>query len=273
MIYVNNIERSIVILDVTCEEVKFVIHSLNNSSSGFDEIPTFLVKQCVDSFIEPLTYLVNSSISEDIFASELKLARVVPIFKSGDHSLITNFSIKLIFKGLKKVMYNHIIYFINKNYDFYHQQFGFRQKYSTQQAIIMLVISVFPDLKQAFDAVDHHILLKQLYAYDICGKVLEWFQSYLFNRSQNVIYDDMQSEAHHIKCGVPQRSIIGPLLFIIYMNDICNISKFLYTILYADDTCVLLNGKDLNNLIQSMNTELDLLSTWLKSNKLSLNTH
>ena len=65
----------------------------------------------------------------------------------------------------------------------------------------------------------------------------------------------MQSETHHVKCGVPQGSIMGPLLFIIYMNDICNVSKFLYTIVYADDTCVLLNGKDLNNLIQSMNTE------------------
>ena len=83
----------------------------------------------------------------------------------------------------------------------------------------------------------------------------------------------MQFETHHVKCGMPQGSIMGPLLFIIYMKDICNVSKFLYTILYADDTCVLLNGKDLNNLIQSMNTELDLLSTWLKSNKLSLNTH
>ena len=81
--YVNTIERNIVILDVTCEEVKCVIHSLNNSSSRWDEIPVFLVKKCVDSFIEPLTYLVNSSISESIFPSELKLARAVPIFKSG----------------------------------------------------------------------------------------------------------------------------------------------------------------------------------------------
>ena len=288
--YVNNIERSIVILDVTCEKIKGVIHSLNNSSSGWDEIPTFLVKKCVDSFIEPLTYLVNSSISEGIFPSELKLARVVPIFKSGDPSLITNYRpisvLSFFSKVFEKVMYNHIISFMNKNDVLYDQQFGFRQKYSTQQAIIMLVdkitrsldagdivISVFLDLKKAFDTVDHHILLKKLYAYGIRGKVLKWFHSYLFNRSQYVIYDDMQSETHHVKCGVPQGSIMGPLLFIIYMNDICNVSKFLYTILYADDTCVLLNGKDLNNLIQSMNTELDLLSTWLKSNKLSLNTH
>ena len=287
--YVNNIERSIVILDVTCEEIKGVIHSLNNSSSGWDEIPTFLVKKCVDSFIEPLTYLVNSSISEGIFPSELKLARVVPIFKSGDPSLITNYRpisvLSFFSKVFEKVMYNHIISFMNKNDVLYDKQFGFRQKHSTQQAIIMLVdkitrsldsgdivISVFFDLKKAFDTVDHHILFKKIYAYGIRGKVLKWFHSYLFNRSQYVIYDDMQSETHHVKCGVPQGSIMGPLLFIIYMNDICNVSKFLYTILYADDTCVLLNGKDLNNLIQSMNTELDLLSTWLKSNKLSLNT-
>ena len=173
--YVNNIERSIVILDVTCEEIKGVIHSLNNSSSGWDEIPTFLVKKCVDSFIEPLTYLVNSSISEGIFPSELKLARVVPIFKSGDPSLITNYRpisvLNFFSKVFEKVMYNHIISFMNKNDVLYDQQFGFRQKHSTQQAIIMLVdkitrsldagdivISVFLDLKKAFDTVDHHIL-------------------------------------------------------------------------------------------------------------------
>ena len=183
-------------------------------------------------------------------------------------------------------MYNHIVSFMNKNDVLYDQQFGFRQKYSTQQAIIMLVdkitrcldagdivISVFLDLKKAFDTVYHHILFKKIYAYGILGKVLKWFHSDLFNRSQYVIYDDMQSDTHHVKCGVPQGSIMGPLLFIIYMTDICNVSKFLYTILYSDDTCVLLNGKELNNLIQPMNTELDLLSSWLKSIKLSLDTH
>ena len=179
MTYVNNIERSIVILDVTCEEIKGVIHSLNNSSSGWDEIPTFLVKKCVDSFIEPLTYFVNSSISEGIFPSELKLARVVPIFKSGDPSLITNYRpisvLRFFSKVFEKVIYNHIISFMNKIDVLYDQKFGFRQKHSTQQAIIMLVdkitrsldagdivISVFLDLKKAFDTVDHHILFKNI---------------------------------------------------------------------------------------------------------------
>ena len=99
----------------------------------------------------------------------------------------------------------------------YDQQFRFRQNHSTQQAIVMLVdkirksldagdivISIFLDLKRAFDTVDHHILLNKLYAYGICGKVLEWFYSYLFNRSQFAIYDGMQSETLHKKCGVPR---------------------------------------------------------------------
>ena len=108
LIYVNNIERSIVIIDVTCEEIKSVIHSLNNSSSDWDEIPTFIVKKCVDSFIEPLTYLVNSSTSEGIFPSELKLARVVPIFKSGDPSLITNYRPISVLSFFPKVVENNV---------------------------------------------------------------------------------------------------------------------------------------------------------------------
>ena len=101
--------------------------------------------------------------------------------------------------------------------------------------------------------------------------MLEWFDSYLFCRSQYAINDGMQSETLHNKCGVRQGSILGPLLCIIYMNDICHVSMLLYTIMYADDTR-LLNGIFFNNLVQSINTELDLLSTWPKSNELSLNT-
>ena len=181
-------------------------------------------------------------------------------------------------------MHNIVNNFLYKNDIIYKYQFGFRKKHSTQHAIITLVdritssldsgnlvIGVFLDLKKAFDTVDHQILTKKLFSYGIRGNTLKWFQSYLTDRSQYVTYDGIESKVLPIKYGVPQGSILGPLLFIIYMNDIFNVSNFLFTILYADDTCVTLDGKSLENLITLMNQELHLLYIWLQSNKLTLN--
>ena len=147
-------------------------------------------------------------------------------------------------------MYCNIFNFLEENSIIFNRQFGFRHKHSTSHAIITLihkitnsldhgdiVISIFLDLKKAFDTVDHRILLNKLYAYGIRGNVHDWFRSYLTDRSQFVIYDRERSDTKQIKCGVPQGSILGPILFIIYMNDIMNVSNILYTILYADDTC------------------------------------
>ena len=144
------------------------------------------------------------------------------------------------------------------------------EKNSTQQAIIFLVkkiadswdsdgvvIGVFLDLKKAFDTVSHDILLKKLYAYGIRGKVFKLLKSYLTNRTQFVVYDGIPSWTLPINCGVPQGSVLGPLLSIISMNDIGNVSDFLYTILYADDTSVLLNGKDYITLVKLLTLELD----------------
>ena len=266
-----------------------MINSLNNSSPGHDELPPFMAKTCLEGYIEPITHLVNESLKSGIFPSELKLARVVPIFKSGDPSLLTNYRpisvLSFFSKIFEKIVYSIVFDFLCENEILYDYQFGFRSKHSTQQALITLVdkvtksldrnnivISLFIDLKKAFDTVHHKILLRKLYAYGIRGILLKWFESYLTDRSQYVIYDGVKSEIRPIECGVPQGSILGPLLFIFSMNDICNVSDLMFAIMYADDTCFLMNGTDLHKLIKQLNAELDYLCTWFKSNKLSLNT-
>ena len=147
-----------------------------------------------------------------------------------------------------------------------------RQKHSTQQALITLVdritnsldkgdivISIFHNLKKAFDMVDHPTLLKKLYVYGIRGNASNWLKSYLSERSQYVVYDSKWSEMQTVKCGVPQGSILGHLLFMIYMNDICNASELLFLILYANDTSVQISGKDITYLVRSLNVKLELL--------------
>ena len=129
---------------------------------------------------------------------------------------------------------------MNDNDIIFKNQFGFRQKHSTQHAVISLVnnitnsldsgnviIGVFIDLKKAFDTVDHNILLKKVYSYGIRGAAYSWLASYLSHRKQYVLYDGNKSDIHTVTCGVPQGSILGPLLFIIYVNDICNVSDLL----------------------------------------------
>ena len=140
--------------------------------------------------------------------------------------------------------------FLWENEILYDYQFGFRSKHSTQEALITLVdkvtksldrnnivISFFIDLKKAFDTVHHRMLLRKLYAYGIRGILLKWFKSYVTDRSQYVICDGLESEIRPIECGVPQGSILGPLLFIISMYDICNVSDLMFAIIYADNTC------------------------------------
>ena len=234
MSYVNSIINSIVILDVSNEDVTKVINSLKHSSPGWDQMPASIMKQCTKHYIKPLTHIIKKSFNEGVFPSELKLARVVPIFKSGDSTQVTNYrpiSVLTFFsKIFERIMYNYVSDFMDEYQVIQKHQFGFRESHSTQQAIICLiekitksldtgdiVIGIFLDLKKAFDTVDHKILLKKLYAYGIRGNVLQWFNSYLTDRSQYVTYDGIQSQTHHIKCGVPQGSILGPLLFIIYM--------------------------------------------------------
>ena len=220
--YVKQVINSIFIQEVT---VRTTILSLKNSSPGWDEFPTFIAKRSIDNYIIPLTHIVNKCFSEGVFPSELKLAKVVPIFKAGASNKITNFRpisvLSFFSKVFEKIIYNHLIDFMNHNDILYGYQFGFRKGHSTQQAIITLVnkiiscldngdlvLGVFLDLKKAFDTVDHKILLKKLYAYGVRDVALKLLESYLSDRYQYVVYDNQKSETLSITCGVPQGSIL-----------------------------------------------------------------
>ena len=181
-------------------------------------------------------------------------------------------------------MYNRLYVFLETNKLLFKNQFGFRNGFSTEHAILELVdqitnsfetnsytLGVFIDLSKAFDTVNHNILLDKLRYYGIKGKSLKWLESYLQNRKQYIVYNRLKTSTKTVNCGVPQGSILGPLLFLLYVNDLCKSSELLKTIMFADDTNLFFSGKDINLLFKSVNRELEHINEWFKANKLSLN--
>ena len=182
-------------------------------------------------------------------------------------------------------MYSRIITFLDSNRIFFERQFGFRRSHSTNHTLLNIVerirrslddgnfaCGVFVDLQKAFDTVDHSILISKLSHYGIRGKAKDWFHSYLSNRSQFVSISSKGSSVKIIPHGVPQGSVLGPLLFLIYINDLHQAIFSSETFHFADDTHLLHFNHDLLSLCNRVNRDLRSLQTWLKANKISLNT-
>ena len=136
---------------------------------------------------------------------------------------------------------------------------------------ILITIGIFLDLSKAFDTVNHNILFHKLQHYRIRGIALDWFKNYFSNRQQFVQYNGICSQKMTIECGVPQGSILGPLLFFLYVNDICNVSSIFPFVLFADDTNLFYSHKNISDLIDQVNRELNKLSNWFSANRLSIN--
>ena len=289
LMYVQPNRNTIHIPKINAFEIKSVISSFSNSAAGYDELPASIMKQLINYYAEPLTHLINQSILQGLFPEEMKIAKVIPIYKCEDEQLVTNYrpiSILPFFSQVfEKIIYNYIIEFMEENKLFDCNQFGFRKQHSTSHAIITLVekvskaldtgkivVGVFLDLKKAFDTVDHTILSRKLQLYGIRGNIHAWLDSYLNNRSQFVHYNDHNSGRKHITHGVPQGSILGPLLFIIYINDFSRASELLFSMLFADDTSVFIEGTNYDKMIDILNNELKRVDIWLKANKITINT-
>ena len=285
----NNFEGCNTFNNVSEESILEYIHSLANDKSINDKIPMKIYKLILPSIIKPITHIINKSLSSGTMPTLCKKAQVTPIYKGeGDKLDPGNYRpisiLPLLGKCIEYFVNLQLTEYINKNNILSDRQFGFRKDNSTTYLMLDLFDNIysskekgkrpaiiFLDIKKAFDSVNHDILLKKLRHYGINGNVYKWFQSYLSNRYQSTKLGKRISIALLILWGVPQGSILGPILFSIFINDIVSVCKNSLPFLFADDGALFLDNVD-RNTYSNMKSELKIILNWLKLNKLCLNS-
>ena len=279
------IENSFVFTLVSEEFVFKELTKLNPyKSTGLDNISAKFLKDGASIVKCPLTHIVNLSLSSHIVPKEFKQARVKPLFKKNNRSDVGNYRpvsiLNICSKILEKAVYFQVEKYLTDNNLLYNLQSGFRGKHSTDTCLTNLTdcirqeISrgnftgmILIDLQKAFDTVDHNILCNKLKHMGF--EPINWFKSYLTDREQTVNVNNIDSDFLSITCGVPQGSILGPLLFLCYVNDM-PISVKCKLLLYADDSALIVSGKDPKVISETLSKELESCRQWLIDNKLSL---
>lgn len=248
--------NSIFLSPIAEGEIITLLQALNtNISAGHDDLKPAPIKAVSRLISAPLTHICNISLSQGIFPNKMKVARVCVLHKGGSLHDMNNYRpisvLPLFSKILEQVINGKLVCYLAKKNLIAQQQYGFQKKKSTEMALLniknklinnfenqLYTIGVFLDFRKAFDSIKHDVLLQKLPFYGIRGIPLDLIRNYLSHRVQYTVINGFQSELKQIKYGVPQGSILGPLLFLLYINDLVNIAQTPDIILYADDTNV-----------------------------------
>lgn len=268
----------------------------NKCSSGIDGIPTFLLKKVLINIIKPMTHLVNLSFCIGQFPSDLKTGKVVPIYKKNDRTNMNNYrpiTVSMSFSKIFEYAFLHrLTAFLEKNKIITPNQYGFRSGRSTTMAVTCFYesiinslelgecpVGIFCDLSRAFDCINHQTLMRKLSVCGISGSAYRWISSFVMNRKQyvsllhvqNNVASFVNSGVTEIDIGVPQGSVLGPVLFILYINDIEDVTSDAEFTLYADDTSIKISNKSSIILENKCNIVLNEVNHWLNNNQLFLN--
>lgn len=261
----------------------------NTNSAGIDGISSLTIKMIISHISLPLEHIINLSLSNGIFPHKLKQAILIPLHKSGVPSVLNNYrpiSILSVFsKIFERLVKKRMLDFLKGTEFLSNLQFGFRENLSTEDALLKfmdLVIDglnksersagLFIDITKAFDTVNHEILINKLYNAGFRGVVLDWFRSYLSDREHVTKVGDFLSGSICVNSGVPQGSVLGPILFIIYINSLCKLDTFGKLIAFADDTAFVYNNTSWSTTEQQMNHDLELLRKWFALHSMVLSS-